>query len=78
MGFGFCGGGCDFDRFDRRREDRRREDRRREDHRKEDHRKEDHRKEDNNPELRQFLRTLTPGTCIVIQFDSQRPTSATF
>ncbi|MFJ8457409.1 hypothetical protein, partial [Bacillus paramycoides] len=72
MGFGFCGG-CDFDRFDRRREDRRRED-----HRREDHRKEDHRKEDNNPELRQFLRTLTPGTCIVIQFDSQRPTSATF
>ncbi|PFD26331.1 hypothetical protein CN285_30660, partial [Bacillus cereus] len=62
MGFGF-GGGCDFDRCH---------------HRREDHRKEDHRKEEHNPELRQFLRTLTPGTCIVIQFDSQPPTSATF
>ncbi|MED1568470.1 hypothetical protein [Bacillus paramycoides] len=71
MGFGFGGGfcgGCDFDRCHHRRED----------HRREDHRKEEHRREEHNPELRQFLRTLTPGTCIVIQFDSQRPTSATF
>ncbi|MGE6599898.1 hypothetical protein [Bacillus proteolyticus] len=67
MGFGF-GGGCDFDRCHHRRDD----------HRKDDHRKDDHRRDDHNPELRQFLRTLTPGTCIVIQFDSQPPTSATF
>ncbi|MFJ8456992.1 hypothetical protein [Bacillus paramycoides] len=63
MGFGF-GGGCDFNRCDDRR-----------DH----HRKEENKRQENeNPELLQFLRTLTPGTCIVIQFDSQRPTSATF
>ncbi|PEM02398.1 hypothetical protein CN602_13705 [Bacillus cereus] len=31
-----------------------------------------------NPELLQFLRTLTPGTCLVIQYDCQPPTSATF
>lgn len=32
----------------------------------------------NNPELLQFLRTLAPGTCLVIQYDCQPPTSATF
>ncbi|MGR3779542.1 hypothetical protein ACT1UG_28890 [Bacillus paramycoides] len=69
MGFGFGGGcGCGFDRCHHRRED----------HRRENHRKEEPRKEENNPELLQFLRTLTPGTCIVIQYDHQRPTSATF
>jgi hypothetical protein len=31
-----------------------------------------------SPELLQFLRTLTPGTCLVIQYDCQPPTSATF
>ncbi|MFT4139823.1 MAG: hypothetical protein QM671_12595 [Bacillus sp. (in: firmicutes)] len=31
-----------------------------------------------NPELLQFLRTLAPGTCLVIQYDCQPPTSATF
>jgi hypothetical protein len=67
MGFGF-GGGCDFNRCERR----------------EDHRREHHKKEEVNvnnissPELLQFLRTLTPGTCIVIQYDCQPPTSATF
>jgi hypothetical protein len=67
MGFGF-GGGCDFNRCDDRR-----------DHHRDHHRKEENnRQENNNPELLQFLRTLTPGTCIVIQYDSQRPTSATF
>ncbi|WP_305927774.1 hypothetical protein [Bacillus mycoides] len=25
-----------------------------------------------------FLRRLSPGTCIVLQYDSQRPTTATF
>ena len=40
--------------------------------------KNNRREQNNNPELLQFLRTLTPGTCIVIQYDSQRPTSATF
>ncbi|KMN43190.1 hypothetical protein [Bacillus sp. LK2] len=65
MGFG---GGCDFDRCDDRR-----------DHHRDHHRKEEnHRHENNNPELLQFLRTLTPGTCIVIQYDRQPPTSATF
>ncbi|ABY46716.1 hypothetical protein P4T54_11335 [Bacillus mycoides] len=67
MGFGF-GGCCDFNRCDDRR-----------DHHRDHHRREEnHRQENNNPELLQFLRTLTPGTCIVIQYDSQRPTSATF
>ncbi|MGR3779389.1 hypothetical protein ACT1UG_27965 [Bacillus paramycoides] len=67
MGFGF-GGGCDFNRCDDRR-----------DHHRDHHRKEENKRQENeNPELLQFLRTLTPGTCIVIQFDSQRPTSATF
>ncbi|MED0979907.1 hypothetical protein P4T48_10245 [Bacillus paramycoides] len=71
MGFGFgggFGGGCDFNRCDDRR-----------DHHRDHHRKEENKRQENeNPELLQFLRTLTPGTCIVIQFDSQRPTSATF
>ncbi|MED0958262.1 hypothetical protein [Bacillus paramycoides] len=71
MGFGFGGGfcgGCDFNRCDNRR-----------DHHRDHHRKEENKRQENeNPELLQFLRTLTPGTCIVIQFDSQRPTSATF
>ncbi|MGG0762487.1 hypothetical protein [Bacillus paramycoides] len=71
MGFGFGGGfcgGCDFNRCDDRR-----------DHHRGHHRKEENKRQENeNPELLQFLRTLTPGTCIVIQFDSQRPTSATF
>ncbi|MFD6511360.1 hypothetical protein [Bacillus sp. NPDC060175] len=66
MGFGFCGG-CDFDRCDDRRDHHRKEER-------EDNRK----KQNNNPELLQFLHTLTPGTCIVIQYDRQPPTSATF
>ncbi|WP_088079854.1 hypothetical protein, partial [Bacillus mycoides] len=63
MGFGF-GGGCDFNRCDDRR-----------DHHRKD---ENNRQVNNNPELAQFLHTLTPGTCIVIQYDHQRPTSATF
>ncbi|KMN43198.1 hypothetical protein [Bacillus sp. LK2] len=71
MGFGFgggFGGGCDFNRCDDRR-----------DHHRDHHGKEENKRQENeNPELLQFLRTLTPGTCIVIQFDSQRPTSATF
>ncbi|KLA22413.1 MULTISPECIES: hypothetical protein [Bacillus cereus group] len=67
MGFGF-GGGCDFNRCDDRR-----------DHHRDQHRKdENNRQVNNNPELLQFLRTLTPGTCIVIQYDCQPPTSATF
>jgi len=33
---------------------------------------------DSNPGLLQFLRTLAPGTCLVIQYDCQPPTSATF
>ncbi|MEC0036516.1 hypothetical protein P4L29_18995 [Bacillus cereus] len=67
MGFGF-GGGCDFNRCDDRR-----------DHHRDHHRKEENNRQvNNNPELLQFLRTLTPGTCIVIQYDCQPPTSATF
>ncbi|MEK5251812.1 hypothetical protein MKX66_30505 [Bacillus sp. FSL R9-9530] len=66
MGFGF-GGGCDFNRCDDRR-----------DHHRKEEREDNRREQNNNPELLQFLRTLTPGTCIVIQYDSQRPTSATF
>ncbi|EOO04829.1 hypothetical protein IAW_05942 [Bacillus cereus str. Schrouff] len=67
MGFGF-GGGCDFNRCDDRR-----------DHHRDHHRKEENiRQVNNNPELLQFLRTLTPGTCIVLQYDCQPPTSATF
>ncbi|HDR8042676.1 TPA: hypothetical protein QCZ17_005030, partial [Bacillus cereus] len=46
MGFGF-GGGCDFNRCDDRR-----------DHHQKD---ENNRQVNNNPELLQFLRTLTPG-----------------
>ncbi|EJR74358.1 hypothetical protein IK7_05584 [Bacillus cereus VD156] len=63
MGFGFDGG-CDFNRCDDRR-----------DHHRKD---ENNRQVNNNPELLQFLRTLTPGTCIVLQYDCQPPTSATF
>ncbi|WP_242281085.1 hypothetical protein [Bacillus cereus group sp. BfR-BA-01347] len=67
MGFGF-GGGCDFNRCDDRR-----------DHHRDHHRKdENNRQVNNSPELLQFLRTLTPGTCIVLQYDCQPPTSATF
>ncbi|MEB9909226.1 hypothetical protein P4K91_28545 [Bacillus anthracis] len=67
MGFGF-GGGCDFNRCDDRR-----------DHHRNHHRKEENNRQvNNNPELLQFLRTLTPGTCIVLQYDCQPPTSATF
>ncbi|WP_242316127.1 hypothetical protein [Bacillus cereus group sp. BfR-BA-01355] len=67
MGFGF-GGGYDFNRCDDWRDQHR-------DH----HRKEENiRQVNNNPELLQFLRTLTPGTCIVLQYDCQPPTSATF
>ncbi|MEK4412594.1 hypothetical protein MHB59_29145 [Bacillus sp. FSL L8-0642] len=67
MGFGF-GGGCDFNRCDDRR-----------DHHRDHHRKEENNRQvNNNPELLQFLRTLTPGTCLVIQYDCQPPTSATF
>ncbi|EJR13844.1 MULTISPECIES: hypothetical protein [Bacillus cereus group] len=67
MGFGF-GGGYDFNRCDDRR-----------DHHRDHHRKdENNRQVNNNPELLQFLRTLTPGTCIVLQYDCQPPTSATF
>ncbi|MCU9562061.1 hypothetical protein OE341_26400 [Bacillus mobilis] len=64
MGFGF-GGGCDFNRCNSHREQPRRE---------------ENRNNNNNgsPELLQFLRTLTPGTCLVIQYDCQPPTSATF
>lgn len=45
-----------------------------------DHREEQIVNEDNssNPGLLQFLRTLAPGTCLVIQYDCQPPTSATF
>ncbi|PFK02545.1 hypothetical protein COI97_15365, partial [Bacillus cereus] len=66
MGFGF-GGGCDFDRCDDRR-----------DHHRKEEREDNRRKQNNNPELLQFLHTLTAGTCIVIQYDRQPPTSATF
>ncbi|HDR7657949.1 TPA: hypothetical protein QCX68_003431 [Bacillus wiedmannii] len=67
MGFDF-GGGCDFNRCDDRR-----------DHHRDHHRKEENNRQvNNNPELAQFLHTLTPGTCIVIQYDCQPPTSATF
>ncbi|MFB6589484.1 hypothetical protein ACFCVQ_28535, partial [Bacillus thuringiensis] len=67
MGFGF-GGCCDFNRCDDRR-----------DHHREHHRKEENiRQVNNNPELLPFLQTLTPGTCIVLQYDCQPPTSATF
>ncbi|MGF9814329.1 hypothetical protein [Bacillus toyonensis] len=31
-----------------------------------------------NEGIRQFLRRLTPGTCILIQYDSQRPVRAVF
>ncbi|WP_305927775.1 hypothetical protein [Bacillus mycoides] len=31
-----------------------------------------------NDGILQFLRTLVPGTCIVIQYDSQRPVRAVF
>ncbi|MGG3165108.1 hypothetical protein ABEQ64_10855 [Bacillus paranthracis] len=64
MGFGF-GGGCDFNRCNSHRDQPRRE---------------ENRNNNNNgsPELLQFLRTLTPGTCLVIQYDCQPPTSATF
>ncbi|HDR4907911.1 MULTISPECIES: hypothetical protein [Bacillus] len=67
MGFGF-GGCCDFNRCDDRR-----------DHHREHHRKEENNRQvNNNPELLPFLQTLTPGTCIVLQYDCQPPTSATF
>ncbi|OTW83761.1 hypothetical protein BK710_17985, partial [Bacillus thuringiensis serovar sumiyoshiensis] len=65
MGFGF-GGGCNCNRCNSHREQPRRE---------------ENRNDNNNngsPELLQFLRTLTPGTCLVIQYDCQPPTSATF
>ncbi|MBE4942403.1 hypothetical protein [Bacillus thuringiensis] len=67
MGFGF-GGGYDFNRCDDRRDH----------HRDHDRKDENNRQVNNNPELLQFLRTLTPGTCIVLQYDCQPPTSATF
>jgi hypothetical protein len=71
MGFGFGGGCCDFNRCDDRRDHRRREENRREEN--------NHNNNNiNTPELLQFLRTLTPGTCVVIQYDCQPPTSATF
>jgi hypothetical protein len=41
-------------------------------HRKEE--RKDNRPVNNNPELAPFLHTLTPGTCIVIQYDCQPPT----
>ncbi|MED1287527.1 hypothetical protein [Bacillus mycoides] len=31
-----------------------------------------------NEGIRQFFRTLSPGTCIEIQYDSQRPVRAVF
>jgi len=64
MGFGFgFGGGCDFNQ-----------------NRYHDRREIPVKQEVSycTPELLQFLRTLTPGTCIVLQYDSQKPTSATF
>ncbi|GAB6482040.1 hypothetical protein J0818_29485 [Bacillus cereus] len=63
MGFGF-GGGCDFNRCHDWRDH----------HRKE----ENNRKVNNNSELLKSLRTLTLGACIVIQYDCQPPTIATF
>ncbi|KAB2482077.1 hypothetical protein [Bacillus cereus] len=65
MGFGF-GGGCDFNRCNGHREQPRREE------------KTVNVNNISNPELLQFLRTLAPGTCLVIQYDCQPPTSATF
>ncbi|MHA4153798.1 hypothetical protein ACX16B_32150, partial [Bacillus cereus] len=58
MGFGF-GGGCGCN-----------------DHRELPKRKEQIITENNdsNPGLLQFLRTLAPGTCLVIQYDCQPPT----
>ncbi|KYQ03763.1 hypothetical protein B4079_1080 [Bacillus cereus] len=65
MGFGF-GGGCGCNRCN--------------DHRKQPRRETQTVNVNNvsNPELLQFLRTLAPGTCLVIQYDCQPPTSATF
>jgi hypothetical protein len=31
-----------------------------------------------NEDIRRFFRTLSPGTCIEIQYDSQRPVRAVF
>ncbi|WP_100632368.1 hypothetical protein, partial [Bacillus cereus] len=64
MGFGF-GGGCDFNRCNSHRDQPRREENQ-------------NNNNNGNPELLQFLRALTPGTCLVIQYDCQPPTSATF
>ncbi|GAB6482198.1 hypothetical protein bcgnr5384_48440 [Bacillus cereus] len=65
MGFGFCGGGCNFGGGYQR-----------------GNRCEENRPQEvsinNTPELLSFLRNLTPGTCVVLQYDCQRPTSATF
>ncbi|MEK4418361.1 hypothetical protein LW858_30885 (plasmid) [Bacillus cereus] len=65
MGFGF-GGGCDCNRCNGHREQPRREE------------QTFNVNNVNNPELLQFLRTLAPGTCLVIQYACQPPTSATF
>uniref|UniRef100_UPI003F5763EC hypothetical protein n=1 Tax=Bacillus fungorum TaxID=2039284 RepID=UPI003F5763EC len=67
MGFGFCGG-YDCGRYHDRR-----------DNYKGDRKEDKHYNNNNgNPGLLQFLRTLTPGTCLVIQYDCQKPASATF
>ncbi|WP_130068240.1 hypothetical protein [Bacillus albus] len=67
MGFGF--NGCyDYDRCHNHK-----------DNHKEEHKENKHYNNNNgNPGLLQFLRTLTPGTCLVIQYDCQKPASATF
>ncbi|MCU5282035.1 MULTISPECIES: hypothetical protein [Bacillus cereus group] len=66
MGFGFCGG-YDYNRCHNCR-----------DNHKDDRKHKNDYNNHGNPELLQFLRTLTPGTCVVIQYDCQKPTSATF
>ncbi|MGU3443277.1 hypothetical protein ACLBXI_25845 [Bacillus cereus] len=65
MGFGF-GGGCGYNKYN--------------DHRAQSRKEEQIVNENNsgNPGLLQFLRTLAPGTCLVIQYDCQSPTNATF
>ncbi|MDF9506721.1 hypothetical protein, partial [Bacillus cereus] len=66
MGFGF--NGCyDYDRCHNHKNNH-----------KEERKEDKHYNNNGNPGLLQFLRTLTPGTCLVIQYDCQKPASATF
>lgn len=69
MGFGFCGFDCGCERERRERERCERE--KREMERR-------HREQQGNANLIQFLRTLSPGTCVVLQYDCQPPAIGTF